>query len=84
MLRRIFGFVVSGRDASELFEAVEHPFNTVLILIGSEVAGRRIIPVSLWWNDRPDPVDQQFLAQEVAIVALVGKKQFRFTNWYCH
>jgi len=28
-------------------------------------------------------VDQQFLAQEIAIVAFVGKKQFRFTDWYC-
>lgn len=83
MLRRILGFVVSGRHAAELLETVEHPFDMVSILVGSEVAGRRVLPVGLRRNDRPDPMGQQFLAQEIAVISFVGKKQPRFTDRYC-
>jgi hypothetical protein len=43
MLRRIFRLVVLGRDATELFEAVEHPFDAVStrarpeVVIGTEL-----------------------------------------------
>ena len=74
--------VVSGRNATELFETVEHPLDTVPILIGPEVAGRRILPVGLRRNDRPDPVDQKLLAQEIAVIAFVSKEQPRFADRY--
>jgi len=32
---------------------------------------------------RPDPVDQQFLAQEIAIITFVSEKQFRFADRHC-
>lgn len=54
------GLVVSGRNATELLEAVEHPLDTVSILVYPEVAGRRVLPVCFWGNNRPDPVDQEF------------------------
>ena len=53
--------IVSGRNATELLEAVEHPLDAVSILVCPEVAGRRVLPVGLRRNDRPDPMDQEFL-----------------------
>ena len=76
------GLVVSGRDAPELLEAVEHPLDAVSILIGPEVAGRRVLPVGLRRNDRPDAVDQEFFTQEITVVALVCKEQSRFADRY--
>jgi hypothetical protein len=75
--------VVSGRHTTELLEAVEHPFDAVSILVCSEVAGRRVLPVCFRRNDRPDPVDQQLFTQEITVVAFVGKKPFRFADRYC-
>ena len=77
------GLIVSCRDSAELFEPIEHPFDAVSILVGSKVAGRRVLPVSLRRNDGPDPMDQQFLAQEIAVIPFVGKKQPRFADRYC-
>ena len=74
------GLVVSGCDATELLEAVEHSFDAVSILVCAEVAGRRVLPVCFWRNDRPDPVAQEFLTQEVTVIAFVGKEQPRLAN----
>jgi hypothetical protein len=49
--------IVSGRNATELLEAVEHPLDAVSILVCPEVAGRRVLPIGLRRNDRPDPMD---------------------------
>lgn len=68
--------------APKLLEAVEHPLDAVSILVGSKVAGRRVLPVGLRRDHRPDPVDQQFLAQEISIIAFVGKEQPRFADRY--
>ncbi len=76
------GFVVSGRNATELLEAVEHPLDAVSILVCPEVAGGRVLPVGLRWNDRSDPVDQEFFTQEVTVVAFVSKEQPRLADWY--
>jgi hypothetical protein len=32
------GFVVSGGDATKLFEPIEHPLDAFSVLVGSEVA----------------------------------------------
>ncbi|EKF59947.1 hypothetical protein QWE_07601 [Agrobacterium albertimagni AOL15] len=56
-----------GRNATKLLEAAEHPVDAVAILR---------------WNDRPDPMDQEFLAQLIAVISSVGKKQSRFADWY--
>lgn len=66
--------VVSGCHATELFETVEHPFDEVSILVRSEVAGRRVLPVGLWRDNRPDPVGQEFFTQNVTVIAFVCKK----------
>ena len=76
------GLVVSGRDATELLEAVEHPLYAVSILVCPEVAGRRVLPVGLRRNDGPDPVDQEFFTQEIAVIAFIGKEQPRFADRY--
>lgn len=55
------GLVVSGRNATELLEAVEHPLDAVSVLVCPVVAGRQILSVGLWRNDRPDAVDQEIL-----------------------
>ena len=62
MLRRIFVscLVVSGRNAAELLEAVEHPFDAVPVFVSPEIAGRWVLSVGLRRNDRPDPMDQEF------------------------
>ncbi|MBB6182253.1 hypothetical protein HNQ75_004242 [Rhizobium flavum] len=74
--------VVSGGDTSELFEAVEHPLDAVPVLVSPEVAGRRVLSVCFRRNDWSDPVDQEFLAQEVAVIAFIGKEQPRLTDRY--
>lgn len=56
---------------------VEHPLDAVSILVMSEIAGGRVLPVGHRWNDRPIAVDQEFFAQEIAVIAFVGKKQSR-------
>ncbi len=76
------GFVVSGRNATELLEAVEHPLDTVPVLVSLEVAGRGILSVGLWRNDRPDAVDQEFFTHEVTVIAFVGEKQPRLADRY--
>jgi hypothetical protein len=58
------GLVVSGRNATELFDVVEHPLDAVSILVSAEIAGGRVLPVGLRWNDRLGPVNQVFSAQE--------------------
>ena len=74
--------VVSGRNATELLEAVEHPLDAVPVLVSPEVAGRWVLPVCFRRNDRPDPVDQKLLAQEIAVIAFVSKEQPRFADRY--
>ena len=74
--------VVSGRNATKLLEAVEHPFDVVSVLVCPEVAGGRVLPVGLRRNDGPDPVDQEFFTQEVPVIAFVGKEQSRFADRY--
>lgn len=69
--------VVSGRDAPELLETVEHPLDAVSIFVNPKVAGRRVLSVGFWRNDRPDTVDQEFFTQEVTVVAFVGEEQPR-------
>lgn len=74
--------IVSGRNATELLEAVEHPLDAVSILVCPEVAGRRVLPVGLRRNDRPDPMDQEFLPYEITVISFVGKEQSRFADRY--
>ena len=74
--------VVSGRDAPELLETVEHPLDAVSIFVNPKVAGRRVLSVGFWRNDRPDTVDQEFFTQEVTVVAFVGEEQPRFADRY--
>ncbi len=75
-------FVVPGGNAAELLETVEHPLDTVTILVCPEVTGRRVLAVGLWRDHRPDPVDQAFFAQEITVIAFVGKEQSRFADRY--
>ncbi len=65
--------VVSGRNATELLEAVEYPLDAVSVLVGTVVLGGRGLPVCLRQKDRPDPVEQEFFTQEITVVAFVGK-----------
>lgn len=74
--------VVSGRDAPELLETVEHPLDAVSIFVNPKVAGRRVLSVGFWRNDRPDTVDQEFFTQEVTVVAFVGEEQPRLADRY--
>ena len=74
--------VVSGRDAPELLETVEHPLDAVSIFVNPKVAGRRVLSVCFRRNDGSDPMDQEFLAQEVAVIAFIGKEQPRLTDRY--
>jgi len=77
------GVIVSGGDAAELLEPVEHSLNAVALPVCIEVTGRRAFTVCFRRNCRPDPVDQQFLAQEIAIITFVSEKQFRFADRHC-
>lgn len=52
----------------------------VAILVCLEVAGRRVFAVRFWRDDWQNAMDQQLLADSVAIVALVGEKQFGLAN----
>lgn len=76
------GFVVSGRNATELLKAVEHALDAVSILVCPEVASRRVLPVGLRRNDWPDPVDEEFFTKEITVVAFVSKEQPRLADWY--
>lgn len=60
--------VVTSGNPSELFEPVEHSFDTIAVFINLEVAGRRVFPVRFWRNHRPNAVDQQLFADRVAVV----------------
>jgi len=62
----------------ELREPVEHSLSAVALPRCVEVTGWRAFPVWFRGNYGPDPVDQQFLAQEIAIITFVSEKQFRF------
>lgn len=61
MQRRIFGsyLIVSCRDSTELFEPIEHPLDAVSILVGSKLAGWRVLPVSFRRNDGSEPMDRR-------------------------
>lgn len=72
-----------AKSISSLRKQSPHPFDAVSILVGSKGAGRRVLPVSLRRNDGSDPMDQRFLAQEIAVIPFVGKKQPRFAGRYC-
>lgn len=63
-------------------EAIEHPLNTVSVLVGPVVAGKRVLAVGLWRNDRPDPMDQEFFTQEIAVIAFIGKEELRLADRY--
>jgi len=56
-----------------LLEAIEHPLDAVPVLVNPEVADRRVLPVGPRRNDWSDPMDQEFLAQKITIVALVSE-----------
>ena len=71
-----------GSQRDETVEAVEHPLDAVPILVCPEVACRRVLSVCFWRNDWSDPMDQEFLAQEITIVAFVSKEQPRLADWY--
>ena len=64
-----------GRNTLELLEAVEPALDAVSLLVSPEVASRCVLPVGLQRNDRSDPVHRQFFAQEIAVIAFVGKVQ---------
>lgn len=65
-----------------MLEAIEHPLDAVSVLVNPEVADRRVLPVGLRRNDWSDPMDQEFLAQEITIVFLVSKEQPRLADRY--
>lgn len=67
--------VASGRHATELLEAVEHPLNAVSVLVGPVVLGGRVLPACLRQKYRPDPVDQELFTQEITVVAFASKGQ---------
>jgi hypothetical protein len=73
MLRKLFRLVGSGRDVTELSDAVEHPFDPVSIPTRSEVAGSRVLPVGFRRSDRSAPLDQELLAQDSAVIAFAGQ-----------
>lgn len=74
--------VISGGNATELLEAIEHPLNAVSFIVNPEVAERRVLPIGPRRNDWSDPMDQEFLSQEITIVARVSNKQPRLADWY--
>lgn len=69
------GLVVSGCDAPELLELVEHALDPIAVLVGTVVAGDGLFAVGLGRDDRQNPLEQQAGADIVAVVALVGQHQ---------
>lgn len=75
------GLVISGCDAPELLEFVEHALDPVSVLVSTEAAGDNLFAVRLWRDDRQYPLEQQAGANIVAIVALVGRHELGRGNW---
>lgn len=74
------GLVIARRNPAKLLHFVEHSLDAVAILVCLEVAGRRVFAVRFWRDDWQNAMDQQLLADSVAIVTLVGEEQFGLAN----
>ena len=59
-----------------------HPLDAVPVLVSPEVADLRVLSVCFRWNDRPNPVDQQLLTQEITVVTFVGEEKPWFSDRY--
>ena len=73
-------FVVSGGDAAELFETIEHALDPVAIFITLEVAFDGQLAIGLGWDDRQDAFNQQTGSHIVSVVTLVSEHRLRFGN----
>jgi hypothetical protein len=69
--------VSTGAPCSDpkLLQPVEQPLDTISVPVGFEVTGGRVFSVGPRRDNGPDPVDQQLLAQSVAVIALVCENQ---------
>lgn len=74
------GFVVARGDTAELLEVAEHSLDAVVILVAAKVAGNGLTAIRLRRDDWQDALYQQVLANEVAIIALVGEQGLGFDD----
>jgi hypothetical protein len=66
--------VVSGVDATPIFEAPEHVFDLVALLIEEGVIGDGDLPIGFRGDAGGDAALCQGGAEPIGVVALVGKK----------
>lgn len=68
------GFVVTGGDAAELLEPVEHALDAVAVLVVQEIACNWLGAIGPRRDDRQDAMKEQVLAHGIAVIAFVGQQ----------
>jgi len=77
---RQFRFVIARGDAPELFQFTKHALDPIAILVGFEVAGRRIFAICFRRNDWSNAFHEQGRSNVVAVKPFVRQHDFRFVD----
>jgi hypothetical protein len=68
------GFLVSGRDAAELFDEIEEALDKIAFGVEGEVAIAGDLAIRFWRDDRLDGPDFEALDEGAGVITLIAKE----------